>query len=96
MNTAITAIEEDINGAGPCNVVFRARKRMGVGHDEFCSTRRRDHGDRVGGGVTWGDLIAAATSPVLYPIGTAMKATGTLAAMVRVRLDGVAVVAAGA
>jgi hypothetical protein len=33
---------------------------------------------------------------VLYPIGTAMKATGTLAAMVRVRLDGVAVVAAGA
>jgi len=46
--------------------------------------------------VTSGDLIAAATSPVLYPIGTAMKATGTLAAMVRVRLDGVAVVAAGA
>jgi hypothetical protein len=38
----------------------------------------------------------AATSPVLYPIGTAMKATRTLAAMVRVRLDGVAVVAAGA
>jgi hypothetical protein len=47
-------------------------------------------------GVTSGDLIMAATSPVLYPIGTAMKATGTLAAMVRVRLDGVAVVAAGA
>jgi hypothetical protein len=47
-------------------------------------------------GVTSGDLIVAATSPVLYLIGTAMKATGTLAAMVRVRLDGVAVVAAGA
>jgi hypothetical protein len=41
-------------------------------------------------------LIAAAALPVLYPIGTAMKATGALAAMVRVRLDGVAVVAAGA
>jgi hypothetical protein len=26
MNIAIAAIEEDINGAGPCNVVFRARK----------------------------------------------------------------------
>ena len=48
------------------------------------------------GGVTSGDLIAAATSPVLYPIGTAMKATGALAAMMWVRLDGVAVVAAGA
>ena len=47
-------------------------------------------------GVTSGDLIVAATLPVLDPIGTAMKATGTLAAMVRVRLDGVAVVAAGA
>jgi len=35
-------------------------------------------------GVTSGDLIVAA-----------MKATGTLAAIVRVRLDGVAVVAAG-
>jgi hypothetical protein len=47
-------------------------------------------------GVTSGDLIVAATSPVLYLIGTAMNATGILAAMVRVRLDGVAVVAAGA
>ena len=47
-------------------------------------------------GVTSGDWIVAATSPVLYLIGTAMKATGTLAAMVRVPLDGVAVVAAGA
>jgi hypothetical protein len=47
-------------------------------------------------GVTSGDLIVAATLPVLDPIGTAMKATGTLAAMVRVRLDGVAIVAAGA
>jgi hypothetical protein len=26
MNTAITAIEEDIKGAGPCNMVFRTRK----------------------------------------------------------------------
>ena len=26
MNTAIAAIEEDINGAVPRNVVFRARK----------------------------------------------------------------------
>ena len=48
------------------------------------------------GGVTSGDLIVAATLPVLDPIGTAMKAAGTLAATVRVRLDGVAVVAAGA
>ena len=48
------------------------------------------------GGVTLGELIVASTSPVLYPIGTAMKAAGTLAATVRVRLDGVAVVAAGA
>lgn len=46
------------------------------------------------GGVTSGDVIVAAISPV--PIGTVMKATGTLAAMVRVRLDGVAVVAARA
>jgi hypothetical protein len=45
--------------------------------------------------LTSGELIAAATSPVHYPIGTAMMATSTLAAMVRVRLDGVAVVAAG-
>jgi hypothetical protein len=48
------------------------------------------------GGVTLGELIVASTSPVLYPIGTAMKAAGTLAATVRGRLDGVAVVAAGA
>jgi hypothetical protein len=48
------------------------------------------------GGVTSGNSIAPATSAVLYPIGTAMKATGTLAAMVRVGLNGVAVVAAGA
>ena len=32
------------------------------------------------GGVMSGDLIVAATSPVLYPIGTAMKAAGILAA----------------
>jgi predicted RecA/RadA family phage recombinase len=48
------------------------------------------------GGVTLGALIVAVTSPVLYPIGTAMKAAGISAATVRVRLDGVAVVAAGA
>jgi len=47
-------------------------------------------------GVTSGDLIMAATPPVLYPIGTAMKATGILTAMVRARLDGVVVVVAGA
>jgi|AmaraimetFIIA100_FD_contig_31_16895680_length_290_multi_2_in_0_out_0_1 predicted RecA/RadA family phage recombinase len=46
-------------------------------------------------GGTSGDLIVAASSPVIYLIGTAIKATGTLAAMVRVRLDGVAVVATG-
>ena len=46
--------------------------------------------------MTSGDLIVAATLPVLDPIGTAMKAAGTLAATVRVWLDGVAVVAAGA
>jgi hypothetical protein len=38
----------------------------------------------------------AATSPVLYPIGTATNAAGTLAATVRVRLNDVAVAAAGA
>jgi hypothetical protein len=31
--------------------------------------------------MTSGDLIGAETSPVLYLIGAAMKATGTLAAM---------------
>jgi hypothetical protein len=48
------------------------------------------------GGVTLGNLIVAATSPVLDPIGMAMKAAGTLAATVQVWLDGIAVVAAGA
>ena len=38
----------------------------------------------------------AATAPVLYPIGAATKAAGTLAATVRVRLNDVAVAAAGA
>jgi predicted RecA/RadA family phage recombinase len=38
----------------------------------------------------------AAASPVLYPIGTATKAAGTLAATVRMRLNDVAVTAAGA
>ena len=45
-------------------------------------------------GVTSGDLIATATSPGSIRSARPMKATGTLAAMVR--LDGVAVVAAGA
>jgi predicted RecA/RadA family phage recombinase len=45
-------------------------------------------------GATSGDLIVAATSPVIYLIGTAIKATATLGAIVRVRSDGVAVVAA--
>jgi hypothetical protein len=38
----------------------------------------------------------AATSPVLNPMGTATKAAGTLAATVRLRLNDVAVAAAGA
>jgi hypothetical protein len=102
MNTAIAG---DINGA-PVQCGLSGAERMGVSHEEFRSTRRRGDGDRVGrrhdvgrldrSGNLAGDLIVAATSPVLYPIGTAMKATGTLAAMVRVRLEGVAVVAAGA
>ena len=92
MNTAIAAIEEDINGAGPVERTLSGAERMGVSHEEFCSTRRRDDGDRVG---RRREIGRAATSPVLYPIGT-MKATGTLAAVVRARLDGVAVVAAGA
>ena len=48
------------------------------------------------GAVTSGNLIVAATSPVLDPIDMAMKAAGILAATVQVWLDGVAVVAAGA
>ena len=47
-------------------------------------------------GVTSGDLIVAATLPVLDPIGTVMESAGTLVATVRMWLDGVAVVAAGA
>ena len=87
MNTAIAAIEEGINGASSCNVIYRARKRMGVSHEEFV----QQPGDLVtvtasAGGLTSGDSIAAATLPVLYLIGAAMKATGTLAAMVQVRL----------
>jgi predicted RecA/RadA family phage recombinase len=45
--------------------------------------------------VTSGDLIVTATLLVLDPI-TAMKAAGTLAATVRVWLDGVAVGASDA
>ena len=96
MNTAIAAIEEAINGAGPCNVVFRAQNRMGVRHEEFCSTRRRGDGDRVGRRCDVGRLDRGCNLAGALSIGTALKATGTLAAMVRVRLDGVAVVAAGA
>ena len=97
MNTAIRAVEEDINGAGPCNVVFRARKRMGVSHGRLLFNLAMWWMVTASAGcVTARELIAAAGLPVLYPIGTAMKATGTLAAMVRVGLNGVAVVAAGA
>lgn len=46
-------------------------------------------------GVKSGDLIVAATLPVLDPI-TAMKAAYTLATTVREWLDGIAVVAGGA
>jgi hypothetical protein len=96
MNTAIAAIEEDINGARARNVVFRARKAWVRAMKNLVRS-----GDVVtvtasASGVMSGDLIGAATSPVFYLIGTAMKATGTLAAIVRVRLDVVAVVAAGA
>jgi hypothetical protein len=38
MNTAIAAIEEDINGAAPRNVVFSDTERIGVSHEEFRST----------------------------------------------------------
>jgi hypothetical protein len=48
------------------------------------------------GGETSGKLIVAAPLPVLDPIGTVMKSAGTLVATVRMWLDGVAVVAAGA
>jgi hypothetical protein len=94
MNTTIAAIEEDINGRRRATWSFG--QRMGVSMNNFVQ-----QGDMVtvtasAGGVTSGDLIVAPTSPVLYPIGTAMKETGTLAAMVRMRFDGVAVVAAGA
>ncbi len=38
MNTAIAAIEEDINGAAPRNVVFSDTERIGVSHEEYRST----------------------------------------------------------
>src|SRR5262249_22487283 len=38
------------------------------------------------GGVTSGNLIAPATSPVLYPIGTAIKGTGTWCGLTAARL----------
>ena len=41
MNTAIAAIEEDINGAAPRNVGLSDAERMGVSHEEFRSTPRR-------------------------------------------------------
>ena len=69
---------------------------MGVSHEEFRSTRRRGDGDRVGRQRDVGRLDRGGNLPVLDPIGTAMKAAGTLAATVRLWLDGVAVVAAGA
>ncbi len=93
MITAIAAIEEYINGAAQRGL--SDAERMSVGHEEFHSTRRRDDGDRVGR-RTSGKLIVAAPLPVLDPIGTVMKSAGTLVATVRMWLDGVAVVAAGA
>jgi hypothetical protein len=47
MNTAIAAIEEDIDGAAQRGL--SDAERMGVSHEEFRSTRRRRDGDRVGG-----------------------------------------------
>ena len=97
MNTTIAAIGEDITSVGPCNMVFQARKRMGVSHGRLLFNLAMWWMVTASAGcVTARELIAAAGLPVLYPIGTAMKATGALAARVRVRLDGVAVVAAGA
>jgi hypothetical protein len=97
MNTAIAAIWGRYQQLGPCNMVFQARKRMGVSHERLLFNLAMWWMVTVSaGGVTSRELIAAAALPLLYPIGTAMKATGALAAMVRVRLDGVAVVAAGA
>ena len=96
MNTAIAAIEEDINGAARVQRGLSGAERMGVSHEEFRSTRRRGDGDRVGRRRDVGRLDRGGNLAGALSIGTAMKATGTLAAMVRVRLDGVAVVAAGA
>ena len=91
MNTAVRAIEEDINGAGPCNVVFRARKRMGVSHDEFCSTRRRGDGDRVGRRRDVGQLDRSGNLA-----GALSDRHGDEGDWHLVRRDGGAVVAAGA
>ena len=44
MNTAIAAIEEDINGAAPRNVGLPDAERMGVSHEE--SDRHGDEGGR--------------------------------------------------
>ena len=96
MNTAIAAIEEDINGAAPRNVGLSDAERMGVSHEEFRSTRRRGDGDRVGrrrdvGRLDRGGNLAGARSDRHGDEGGRH-----LAATVRLWLDGVAVVAAGA
>ena len=41
MNTAIAAIEEDINGAAPRNVVFSDTERIGVSHGRISFNGRR-------------------------------------------------------
>ena len=75
MNTAITAIEENINGAAPRNAVFRRRKGWARAMKNFVQPTVT----ASAGGVTSGDLIVAATLPALDPIDTAMKAAGSLA-----------------
>jgi hypothetical protein len=85
-----TSIARKYQRRRPVQRGLSGAERMGVSHEAFVQP-----GDVVtvtasAGRMTSGDL------PVLYPIGTAMKATGTLTAMVRVRLVGVAVVAASA
>jgi hypothetical protein len=65
---------------------------MCVSHEEFRSTRPRRDGDRVGRRLMLGELIMGATSPVRYP----RHGDEGGRHLVRVRLDGVAVVAPGA
>ena len=77
MNTAIAAIEENINGAAPRNAVFRTRKGWARAMKNFVQPSEVVTVTASAGGVTSGDLIVAATLPVLDPIETAMKAAGS-------------------